>query len=329
MAKILVTGGAGYVGSHCCFAFAQAGHKPVVYDNLSSGRRAFARWGPLEIGDIRDADRLAEVMHRHRPDAVIHCAGLIEVGRSVVDPAPFYDQNVTGSLRLLEVMRAQGVDVFVLSSTCAIFGPPRTRLLAEDHPTQPLNPYGASKLMIEQASRDYAAAYGGRFAHLRYFNAAGAEPGESIGEWHDPETHALPLAIQAALGLRGSFSVFGTDYDTADGTCIRDYVHVADLARAHVAAAERLLAGGDSLAVNLGTGVGISVRELTRTVEEAVGCRLTLRLEGRRPGDAPMLVADNRMAERLLGWRPTRPFLDTVQSAVTWHRDIQPKVDGT
>lgn len=326
MARILVTGGAGYVGSHCCLAFAQAGHEPVVYDNLSSGRRTFARWGPLEIGDIRDADRMAQVMRLHRPDAVVHCAGLIEVGRSVVDPAPFYDQNVTGSLRLLEVMRALGVEVFVFSSTCAIFGAPRTRLLAEDHPTQPLNPYGATKLMIEQASRDHAAAYGGRFAHLRYFNAAGAEPGEKIGEWHDPETHALPLAIQAALGQREGFSVFGTDYDTPDGACIRDYVHVTDLARAHVAAAERLLAGGDSLAVNLGTGVGVSVFELTNAVEQAVGRPLSVRLEERRAGDAPMLVADNRMAERLLGWRPTRPFLDTVQSAVTWHRDVQPRL---
>lgn len=326
MAKILITGGAGYVGSHCALAFAQAGHEPIVYDNLSSGRRAFVRWGPLEVGDIRDAERLSKVTGQYRPDAVLHCAALTEVGRSVSDPEPFYDHNVTGSLRVLAAMRAHGVGVFVLSSTCAIFGEPETRLLAEDHPTRPLNPYGATKLIIEQASRDHAAAYGGRFAHLRYFNAAGAESGEGIGEWHDPETHALPLAIQAGLGLRPGFSVFGTDYETPDGTCIRDYVHVADLARAHVAATERLLAGDESFAVNLGTGLGVSVRELTDAVARTVGRPLSLRLEARRPGDAPMLVADNALAARLLDWRPVRSFQDCVQSAVNWHQNVQPGI---
>lgn len=324
MATILVAGGAGYIGSHCCLALAEAGHAPVVYDNLSSGHRDFVKWGPLEVGDIRDAGRLAESIRTHRPAAVLHFAGLIEVGASVVDPAGFYDQNVGGSVTLMDVMRREGVDALVFSSTCAIFGAPRTPLLDETHPTDPLNPYGRTKLMVEQASRDFEAAYGLRHAHLRYFNAAGAAPEHGIGERHDPETHALPLAIFAALGRRAEFSVFGDDYETRDGSCVRDYVHVRDLADAHVTAVERLLDGAASFEVNLGTGHGVTVKELVEAVGRAAGRPLPSSVRDRRPGDPPALVADAAKAKAMLGWTPKRSFQDCVETALIWHRDVEP-----
>lgn len=324
MAVILVAGGAGYIGAHCCLALAQAGHRPVVYDNLSSGHREFVKWGPLEVGDIRDRARLTEVVRAHRPAAVLHFAGLIEVGASVTDPAGFYEQNVGGSVTLMDVMRTEGIDALVFSSTCAIFGAPRTPLLDETHPTNPLNPYGRTKLMVEQASHDFEAAYGLRHAHLRYFNAAGAAPEHGIGERHDPETHALPLALFAGLGRRAEFSVFGDDYDTRDGSCVRDYVHVLDLADAHVTAVEKLLAGSASFEVNLGTGHGVTVKELVAAVGGAVGRPLPSSIRDRRAGDPPALVADNAKAREVLGWTPKRSFRDCVDSALIWHRDVEP-----
>ena len=324
MVAILVTGGAGYIGSHCCLALAQAGHQPIVYDNLSSGHAECVKWGPLEIGDIRDAARLTEVIRKYRPQAVLHFAGLIEVGASVTDPAAFYDQNVGGSITLMDTMRREGVAALVFSSTCAIFGAPDTPVLDERHPTRPLNPYGRTKLMVEQASHDFEAAYGLQHAHLRYFNAAGAAPEHGIGEWHEPETHALPLALFAALGRRDEFSVFGNDYETRDGSCIRDYVHVLDLADAHVAAVDRLLGGSASFAVNLGTGHGVSVLELLQTVAEAAGSPVPSSVRPRRAGDPPSLVADNRLARELLGWTPRRDFRSCVTSAMAWHRDVMP-----
>ncbi|WP_298123994.1 UDP-glucose 4-epimerase GalE [Brevundimonas sp.] len=324
MAVILVGGGAGYIGAHCCLALAEAGHLPVVYDNLSSGHREFVKWGPLEVGDIRDRTRLTDAIRTHRPEAVLHFAGLIEVGASVTDPAGFYEQNVGGSVTLMDVMRTEGVPALVFSSTCAIFGAPRTPLLDETHPTEPLNPYGRTKLMVEEASHDFEAAYGLRHAHLRYFNAAGAAPEHGIGERHDPETHALPLALFAGLGRRATFSVFGDDYDTRDGSCVRDYVHVLDLADAHVAAVEKLLAGSPSFEVNLGTGHGVTVKELVAAVGEAVGQPLPSSVRERRVGDPPALVADNTKAREMLGWSPKRSFRDCVDSALIWHRDVEP-----
>jgi UDP-glucose-4-epimerase len=324
MAVILVAGGAGYIGAHCCLALAEAGHEPVVYDNLTSGHAEFVKWGPLEKGDVRDAARLTEVIRTRRPAAVLHFAGLIEVGASVTDPAGFYEQNVGGSVTLMDVMRREAVDALVFSSTCAIFGTPETPLLDESHPTRPLNPYGRTKLMVEQASRDFESAYGLRHAHLRYFNAAGAAPEHGIGEWHDPETHALPLAIFAALGRRAEFSVFGDDYNTRDGTCVRDYVHVRDLADAHVTAVEKLLTGSPSFEVNLGTGHGVTVRELVDAVGEAVGRPIPSSVRPRRAGDPPSLVADNRKAAEVLGWSPKRSFRDCVDGALRWHRDVMP-----
>jgi UDP-glucose 4-epimerase len=326
MAKVLVTGGAGYVGAHICLALSRAGHEVVAYDNLSNGHAPFAKWGPLEHGDIRDRARLAAAFAAHRPDAVVHCAALIEVGVSVADPALFYDNNVAGALNVLDAMRPANCNAFVFSSTCAIYGAPQRLPLDEKHPQAPINPYGATKRMIEQASRDYAAAYGQKFAHLRYFNAAGAAAEEGIGERHDPESHALPLALFTLLGRRDAFRIFGTDYNTRDGTCERDYVHVLDLAGAHVRAVERLLGGGESLAANLGAGHGVTVRELLTAIERITGKPVPTITGARRPGDAPALVADNAHARRELGWTPGRAIEDVVASAWRWHGEVEPKL---
>lgn len=319
MATILVTGGAGYVGAHCCLALARAGHTPVVFDNLSNGHRQFVKWGPFEQGDIRDKARLDAVFEAYGPDAVLHCAALIEVGESVKFPERFYEHNVVGALNVFEAMRAHGVGAFVFSSTCATYGEPQRLPMDETHPQSPVSPYGWTKLTIERASRDIAAAHGMRFAHLRYFNAAGAAADEGIGERHDPETHAIPLALFTLLGRRESFKIFGDDYDTRDGTCLRDYVHVLDLADAHVRAVERLIGGGESLAVNLGTGDGVTVKELLAAIARVTGRAVPAAPAPRRPGDSAALVADNSLARRELGWSPSRGIDRIVADAWTWH----------
>ena len=328
MATILVTGGAGYVGSHCCLALKRAGHDVVVYDDLSNGHAAFAKWGPLVQGDIRDKAGLRALFSTHKPDAVLHCAALIEVGESVLHPARFYDVNVLGALALLDVMRESGVGAFVFSSTCATYGAPQKLPMDEGHPQLPVSPYGWTKLMVEQASRDFAAAYGLKFAHLRYFNAAGAAPEEGIGERHDRESHAIPLALFTLLGRREGFKIFGTDYDTRDGSCLRDYVHVLDLADAHVAAVERLLGGGESLAANLGTGDGVTVLELLAAIERVTGRKVPAASAPRRDGDAPALLADNTMAKHALNWSPKRSLDDIIADAWTWHADVEGAVLG-
>lgn len=328
MSVVLVTGGAGYVGAHCCLALREAGHDVVVFDNFSNGHRSFVRWGPLEEGDIRDRDALRRTFDRHRPHVVIHCAALIEVGESVVDPARFYQNNVCGGLNVLETMREYGVRAFVFSSTCATYGAPEQLPLQEEHPQRPLNPYGWTKLALEQASRDFARAYGIAYAHLRYFNAAGAAPEQGLGESHEPETHAIPLALYTLLGGRERFDIYGDDYDTRDGTCVRDYVHVLDLADAHVRAAERLLAGGESIALNLGTGDGVTVLELLAAIERVTGQSPPSNTAPRRAGDAAALVADNTQAQRELGWRPKRDIDDIIRSAWTWHAANCTKSDG-
>lgn len=324
MATILVTGGAGYVGSHCCLALKRAGHDVVVYDNLFNGHERFVRWGPFERGDIRDKARLAEVFARHKPAAVIHCAALIEVGESVKFPDRFYDHNVTGALVLLDVMREADVKPFVFSSTCAIYGEPQRLPMDETHPQNPVSPYGWTKLMTERASRDIAAAYGMSFAHLRYFNAAGACPEEGIGERHEPETHAIPLALMTLLGRRDGFKIFGQDWDTRDGTCLRDYVHVLDLADAHVRAVERLLGSGESIAANLGAGAGVTVLELLAAIERVTGKRVPASPASRRDGDAPALVANNAYARRELGWTPQRDIDAAIADAWRWHAEVEP-----
>lgn len=326
MATILVTGGAGYVGSHCCLALKRAGHTPVVYDNLYNGHERFAKWGPFEQGDIRDRARLTDVFVKHKPDAVIHCAALIEVGESVKQPERFYDVNVSGALTLMDVMREAACNVFVFSSTCAIYGAPQRLPMDEDHPQAPVSPYGWTKLMTERASRDIAAASGMRFAHLRYFNAAGACPDEGLGERHSPESHALPLALFTLLGRRDGFKIFGADWDTRDGSCLRDYVHTLDLADAHVRAVERLLNGGASLAANLGTGDGVTVLELLASIERVTGKRVPAAPAPRRDGDAPALVADTTLVKRELGWSPQRGIDAIIADAWKWHSDIESAV---
>ncbi len=320
MQTVLVAGGAGYVGSHCCLALAEAGFRPVVFDDLSNGHREHVQWGPFEAGDIRDRARLDAVFAAHRPVAVLHFAARIEVGESVKNPGAFFDNNVGGTITLIEAARRAGVNALVFSSTCATFGDPVILPMPETHPQAPLNPYGRSKLMVEQALADYDRYVGFRSAVMRYFNAAGADPQGRIGEWHEPETHAIPLAIQVALGQRPHFTIFGDDYDTRDGTAVRDYVHVLDLADAHVSALRRLLAGGASESYNLGTGAGTTVRELVDGVGRAVGQALPVQVAARRPGDAPVLVGDNAKAREQLGWRPSRDLDAILSSAWRWHQ---------
>jgi len=321
MNTILVTGGAGYIGSHTCKALAAEGLRPVVVDNFSYGHEWACKWGPVERGDIRDGAFLDGVFERWKPDAVIHFAGLIQVGESVRKPALYYENNVVGTLTLLDRMLANGVDRIVFSSTCAIFGLPERTPLDEDLPIAPINSYAASKAVVEQILRDYATAYGLRAAALRYFNAAGADPGGQLGEAHEPETHLIPLAIDAALGKRPPLAIFGTDYPTADGTCIRDYIHVDDLADAHIKALRLLDRQEGFDRFNLGNGAGYSVREVIAAVERVSGRPVPHTLSARRPGDSTSLVADSRKARRILGWQPGTPSLeDIVRTAWNWHR---------
>ncbi len=316
---ILAVGGAGYIGSHTCLLLAEQGYRPVVYDNLSNGHEEFAQWGPLERGDIRDRSRLDAVLDQYKPAAILHFAALIEVGQSVRDPMAFYENNVMGSLTLLSAAHAAGIDAFVFSSTCATYGIPHSLPMDESHPQEPINPYGRTKWIVEQALQDYDRAHGLRSVILRYFNAAGADPEGRIGEWHDPETHAVPLAIEAALGRTGGFKIFGDDYETRDGTCVRDYIHVLDLADAHVRAVRHLIDGGTSTALNLGTGTGTTVKELLSAIESVSGRPFPVATDARRDGDSPTLVADNAKARDVLGWEPTRTLEDIIGTAWNWH----------
>lgn len=316
---VLVVGGAGYIGSHTCLALSERGYSPVVYDNFSSGHPEFVKWGQVEEGDIRDRDRIRDVLRRHKPIAALHFAGLIEVEQSFKEPEAFYDVNVSGALTLLGALIEADIRSFVFSSTCATYGMPTALPLDEQHSQEPINPYGRTKFLLEQALWDYASCNRMRSVMLRYFNAAGADFDARIGEWHSPETHAIPLAIDAALGRRSSFSIYGSDYASRDGTCIRDYIHVNDLADAHVKAVEYLLNGGETTAINLGTGTGTSVKELIGAIEAVSGRPLPVARAERRPGDPPILVASNQKARILLGWQPRYGIEDIVHSAWNWH----------
>jgi UDP-arabinose 4-epimerase len=319
--KILVTGGAGYVGSHTCKALASAGYTPVVLDDLSAGHRWAVKWGPLVVADIADRARLMQTIKQYGIQAVIHFAAYSYVGESVGQPRKYFNNNVTKALALLDTLLEVGITKLVFSSSCATYGIPQRLPITEDHPQQPINPYGESKLFVEKILHWYERAYGMRHITLRYFNAAGADPDGEIGEEHTPETHLIPLVIAAALGMNPAVKIFGTDYDTADGTAVRDYVHVCDLATAHVNALDRLFAGGASASVNLGTGRGHSIREVITAVE-AVSHSVVAAIGGpRRPGDPPALVADPQLGHSLLGWRPLKSDLPTiVRTAWEWHR---------
>jgi UDP-arabinose 4-epimerase len=321
--KVLVTGGAGYIGSHAAKALARAGYTPVVYDNLVYGHREAVRWGPFVEGDLADAALLAETMRRFEIGAVMHFAAFAYVGESMTKPELYFRNNLVNSLGLLDAMCATGVRHIVFSSTCATYGVPEQVPIREDMPQRPVNPYGESKLMVERALHWYGVAHGLRHVALRYFNAAGADLEGEIGEHHEPETHLIPLVLDAALGRRAQIDVFGTDYPTPDGTAIRDYIHVGDLADAHVLALRHLAQGGDSVALNLATGQGHSVREVIAAAERITGRRVPRRESPRRPGDPPALVADPGRARDLLGWTPRLSDLDTIlATAWAWHRRL-------
>eukprot|EP00828_Plagiopyla_frontata_P035689 TRINITY_DN47284_c0_g1_i2.p3 TRINITY_DN47284_c0_g1~~TRINITY_DN47284_c0_g1_i2.p3 ORF type:complete len:325 (+),score=169.90 TRINITY_DN47284_c0_g1_i2:31-1005(+) len=315
---ILVTGGAGYIGSHTCKALAARGFTPVVFDNLVYGHEWAVKWGPLVKGDIAGRAALDRVFDEHKPAGVIHFAAYCYVGESVQDPAKYYRNNVSGTLTLLEAMRDHGVRPIVFSSSCAVYGTPRQVPMDEDHPQWPINPYGWSKFMIERVLEDFGRAYGTKHCALRYFNAAGADPDGEIGEAHDPETHLIPLVLEAARTPDRPITVFGTDYDTPDGTCIRDYIHVNDLADAHIRALD-YLETNDSAAINLGTGTGNSVQEIIEAARSVTCLPIKPELGPRRPGDPDRLVADRANAARLLGWNPQ--YLDirkTITHAWNW-----------
>lgn len=317
--RVLVTGGAGYIGSHACKALATAGHEPVVFDSLVYGHEHAVKWGPFIKGDIRDGDALDAAIASQQVEAVVHFAAFAYVGESVSDPAKYYDNNVVGSLSLLNAIRRAGIDKVIFSSSCATYGLPETMPIVETSTQAPINPYGQTKLIIEHALADFGRAYGIRSTPLRYFNAAGADPSGELGEEHDPETHAIPLAIMAALGGASGFTVMGSDYDTPDGTALRDYIHVSDLASAHVAALDYLARGGESMAFNLGTGKAVSVKEIVDAVARATGRPVPHDTGPRRAGDPPALYAEAERARQVLGWTPRYTDIgEIVQTAADW-----------
>jgi len=319
--NILVTGGAGYIGSHTCKALAQRGYQPIAFDNLSRGSRSAVKWGPLVVGDVMNKRELRETIDRYQVDAVMHFAALAYVGESVGSPGRYFRNNVASTTNLLEVMAETGLDKLVFSSTCAVYGVPAQVPISESTPTSPINPYGESKLQVERMLPWFANAHGLNWVALRYFNAAGADPDGEIGENHDPETHLIPLAIQAALGSGPALKVFGTDYPTKDGTAVRDYIHVSDLANAHVLALEYLDEDGESGVFNLGTERGLSVCQIAEEIRSISKNYLPIIESGRRAGDPPLLIADAARAHQLLDWRPHYSDLATmVGTAHDWER---------
>jgi UDP-arabinose 4-epimerase len=320
MKTILVIGGAGYIGSHACKALAQAGYLPVTFDNLAFGHRWAVKWGPLMEGDILDRRALDRAFTEFNPSAVMHFAAFAYVGESVIDPGKYYRNNVAGTLSLLEAMRDHGVGQMVFSSTCAVYGDPQSIPISEDQPCRPINPYGASKWMVERMLQDFEVAHQLRSICLRYFNAAGADPDADIGESHDPETHLIPLVLDAAAGKRSRVTIYGADHATRDGTCIRDYVHVSDLAQAHVLALQALEAGAASTAYNLGNGQGFSVREVIDTARQVTGRSIASSIGEARPGDPPQLVGDATRIRNDLQWRPQHAALaEIIETAWRWH----------
>ncbi len=321
MTPILVVGGAGYIGSHTCKYLAENGYHPIVFDNFSEGHRDFVRWGPVVEGDIGDRAALDAAIAEHKPAAIIHFAALIEVGESVKDPERFYHNNVSGLLTLAGAAKDAGNIPVIFSSTCATYGVPQAAVLTEDHPQNPISPYGRTKLMAERILQDFDMAYGLRSVSLRYFNACGAADDGSIGEAHKIESHLIPRAILARLGHIDDFAIFGDDYDTPDGSCVRDYIHVTDLAQAHLKAAEYLMNGGKTDQFNIGSGNGFSVFEIIKAVEKVSGGKVPLTMGPRRAGDPPLLVGSNEKAREVLGFDPKFSDVEyVVESAWNWHR---------
>lgn len=318
---ILIVGGAGYIGSHTNKLLAESGNETVVFDNLVTGHRDFAKWGEFVEGDLAQIEQIRDCFERYPIEAVMHFSAFSNVGESVADSGKYYQNNVVNAVNLLDVMREFKVTRFIFSSTAATFGTPVEIPITEEHPQKPVNPYGHSKLMVEQILKDYDQAYGIKHINLRYFNAAGADPDGEIGERHDPETHLIPLAIHAALGQREPVQIFGCDYGTADGTCVRDYIHVNDLADAHIKAFDYLNRTGESSDFNLGNGVGFSVREIVEKVRRVSGHNLEVEQVARRPGDPETLISSSAKACEILGWIPQFHEIDTIiQTAWDWHR---------
>ncbi len=331
--NVLVTGGAGYIGSHCVITLLDAGHDVVIFDNFSTGHKETADnlskiqskgklLGTVE-GDLLNMSDLDGLFNSYKIDAVIHFAAFSQVAESMRDPGKYYRNNVCGTLNLLDSMRGHGVGMIVFSSTAATYGEPEYTPIDEGHPQIPINPYGQSKLMIERIMDDYDKAYGLRSVRLRYFNVAGADSQCRVGEWHDPETHLIPNILKSTTDPGKSFSMFGTDYPTRDGTCIRDYVNVEDLADAHIKALEYLEKGGRTDFFNLGTNSGSSVREVFDSCEKVLGTNIPLSVEGRRPGDPAILVADNKKAKEILGWEPKRDLVKSIETAYEWEKKRQ------
>ncbi len=320
MHNILITGGAGYIGSHTAKAIMKAGFQSIVYDNLSRGHKELVKFGPLVVGDLHDTAKLKTTLEKYQPVGCIHFAAFAYVGESVSDPGLYYRNNVLGSLNLIENLRMSGVNKIVFSSTCATYGQPEVELISESCPQKPINPYGHSKLMVEQMLKDFDVAHGLKSVALRYFNACGADAEGEIGEMHDPEPHLIPRVIMAAQGKIPHIDVMGTDYPTPDGTAIRDYIHVEDLAQAHVQAMAYLLKGGASDAFNLGTGKGNSVKDVIQAVRRASNREVPVNYVARRAGDPAHLVADNSKAKRVLGFNPRYLNLEeSVLTAMRWH----------
>ncbi|ABR30941.1 UDP-galactose-4-epimerase [Thermosipho melanesiensis] len=319
---ILVAGGAGYIGSHVCKMLHSKGYKVIVYDNLSHGYKEFAKWGEFIPGDISDVELLDNIFKHYHIDAVMHFCAYIEVGESVVDPQKYYENNVGNTIKLLKVMRKNNIDKFIFSSTAAVYGMPEKVPIKEDDKKDPINPYGKSKWMVEQMLEDYDKAYGLKSIRFRYFNAAGADEEGEIGEAHKPETHLIPLILDAAIGRRDSIKIFGTNYDTKDGTCIRDFVHVNDLADAHIKGLEYLLDGGKTDYFNLGSGEGYSVYEVIEAVKRVTKKNFKVVETDRRPGDPAYLIADSTKAKEKLGWEVKYSLDEIILTAWNWHRNM-------
>jgi UDP-glucose 4-epimerase len=323
MTNILVTGGAGYIGSHCCKELQRRGFHPIVLDNLVYGHRENLKWGDFCEGDLSNPDDLNKCFKKFKVDAIMHFAAYAYVGESVTDPMKYYGNNVRNTIHLLDAALKFNVNNFVFSSTCATYGNPESIPLDENHPRNPINPYGKTKKIIEDILTDCASAYGFKFISLRYFNAAGADPQGETGEKHIPETHLIPLVLDVAAGKSEAIRVFGNDYATPDGTCIRDYIHVNDLAAAHILALERLLDGGSSDVFNLGQGQGFSVKEVIEQAARITGKTIPLIETDRREGDPPVLIASNEKAVQQLGWQPEFSNLeDIIQTAWRWHQKL-------
>ncbi len=321
---ILIVGGAGYIGSHVNKLLNTRGQKTVVFDNLVCGHRDLVQWGEFFFGDLANREQVRLCFENYPVEAVMHFSAFSIVGESVTDPARYYLNNVTNTLHLLEAMREYGVKYLIFSSTCATYGVPGKIPIPEDHPQKPINPYGKSKLMIEEILKDYDGAYGIKHVNLRYFNAAGADPDGETGEWHEPETHLIPIVLDAALGRKQDVRIFGADYDTPDGTCIRDYIHVTDVAEAHLSALAYLIRNGKSDAFNLGNGKGFSVKEVIEAAKNVTGKNIKTGAGARRPGDIPVLIGSAEKAGAVLNWRPRYPGLDTIiRTAWEWHKTLR------